>query len=271
VKPSKCTWYQSRSPYIGEYEVTKRIISGNITSCTLLQLCVSLSQERHHSSIFVIKNNCSSWDVRYYSPSETSVKLALKTHFCSQLIHVSAAHCWAIGLPSARPLHAHGSELDHARRQFMLVHVIDSITDTNVLHRPEPLLRNRQFRGCWRTSRHFVEPDGSLPCLQEPFTCPSILGHPYTTHPASLKSILSLPNHLHLRRFEVLTAVAMKNVFFLDVTPSVTSQKTAFFYHALVILVMSLLLSLSHYPICIHIHPIHAAFPAKPIFLAWSC
>jgi hypothetical protein len=36
----------------------------------------------------------------------------------------------------------------------------------------EPFLRSRQLRSYSRTSQHFTEPEGSLPCSQEPSTGP---------------------------------------------------------------------------------------------------
>jgi hypothetical protein len=34
----------------------------------------------------------------------------------------------------------------------------------------EPFLRSRQLCSYWRTSQHFMEPEGSLSCSQEPYT-----------------------------------------------------------------------------------------------------
>jgi hypothetical protein len=39
-------------------------------------------------------------------------------------------------------------------------------------HRAEPFLRSCQLCSYSRTSQHFMEPEGSLPCSQEPSTCP---------------------------------------------------------------------------------------------------
>jgi hypothetical protein len=39
-------------------------------------------------------------------------------------------------------------------------------------HGAEPFLRSRQLCSYWRTSQHFTEPEGSLPCSQELSTGP---------------------------------------------------------------------------------------------------
>jgi hypothetical protein len=39
-------------------------------------------------------------------------------------------------------------------------------------HEGQPFLRSRQFCSHSRTSQHFMEPEGSLPCSQEPSTGP---------------------------------------------------------------------------------------------------
>jgi hypothetical protein len=64
----------------------------------------------------------------------------------------------------------------------------------------EHFLRNRQLCSHPRTSQHFMEPEGSLPCSQEPSTGPypeSDRSSPY--HPIFLRSIFILSNHLRLR------------------------------------------------------------------------
>jgi hypothetical protein len=42
----------------------------------------------------------------------------------------------------------------------------------SLTHGAEPILRSRQLCSYSRTSRHFMEPEGSLPCSQEPSTGP---------------------------------------------------------------------------------------------------
>jgi hypothetical protein len=42
--------------------------------------------------------------------------------------------------------------------------------DISLTHGAEPFLRSRQFCSFSRTSRHFMEPEGSLPCSQDPST-----------------------------------------------------------------------------------------------------
>jgi hypothetical protein len=39
-------------------------------------------------------------------------------------------------------------------------------------HGAEPFLRSRQLCSYSRTSQHFMEPEGSLPCSQKPYTGP---------------------------------------------------------------------------------------------------
>jgi hypothetical protein len=43
---------------------------------------------------------------------------------------------------------------------------------TAITHGAEPFLRSRQLWSYSRTSQHFMEPEGSLPCSQEPSTGP---------------------------------------------------------------------------------------------------
>jgi hypothetical protein len=60
-------------------------------------------------------------------------------------------------------------------------------------------LRSRQLCSYSRTYQHFMEPEGSLPCSQEPFTGPypgSNQSSPLQTYPIYLRSILILSTHL---------------------------------------------------------------------------
>jgi hypothetical protein len=64
----------------------------------------------------------------------------------------------------------------------------------------EPFLRSRQFYSYSRTSQHFMEPEGSLPCSQEPSTDPYPepgQSNPY--HPIrSLRFVLIFSTYLRL-------------------------------------------------------------------------
>jgi hypothetical protein len=64
----------------------------------------------------------------------------------------------------------------------------------SLTHGAEPFLRSRQLCSHSRTSKHFVEPESSLPCSQEPSTGPypePDQSNPYhPIHPISLRSFL---------------------------------------------------------------------------------
>jgi hypothetical protein len=68
-------------------------------------------------------------------------------------------------------------------------------------YRAEPFLRSHQLCSCSRT-QHFMEPEGSLLCSQEPSTGPYPKPYRFSlyvpSHPISLRSILILSTHLHL-------------------------------------------------------------------------
>jgi hypothetical protein len=59
-------------------------------------------------------------------------------------------------------------------------------------HGAEPFLRSRQLCSHSRTSQHFMEPEGLLPCSQEPSTGP----YPIHNIPSYLRSTLILSTHL---------------------------------------------------------------------------
>jgi hypothetical protein len=69
-----------------------------------------------------------------------------------------------------------------------------------LIFRAEPFLRRCQLCSHSRTSQHFIEPEGSLPCSQEPSTCsypePDRFSS-YHPHPISKTQVL-LSTHLRL-------------------------------------------------------------------------
>jgi hypothetical protein len=79
----------------------------------------------------------------------------------------------------------------------------------SLTHGAEPFIRSRQLCSYSRTSRHFMEPEVSISCSQEPSTDPhpepdqsnpiqSIPSHPIPSHPVSLRFILILSTYLRL-------------------------------------------------------------------------
>jgi hypothetical protein len=72
---------------------------------------------------------------------------------------------------------------------------------TNQLHGDESFLRSCQLLSNSRISQHLVEPEGSLPCSEEPSSSPypePDRSSPYHPNPISLRSTLILPTHLRL-------------------------------------------------------------------------
>jgi hypothetical protein len=66
-------------------------------------------------------------------------------------------------------------------------------------HGAEPFFRNCQLCSHSRTSQHFIEPEGSVPCSQEPSTGSCLEPHQSNSyHSISLTSILILSIHLRL-------------------------------------------------------------------------
>jgi hypothetical protein len=66
-------------------------------------------------------------------------------------------------------------------------------------HWSEPFFRRSQFCSYSRISQHFMEPEGSLPCSQEPSTVPFLSQiNPIHTIPSYLRSLLIFFTHLRL-------------------------------------------------------------------------
>jgi hypothetical protein len=80
---------------------------------------------------------------------------------------------------------------------IMYIYLSDSM---HVIYVAEPFLRSRQLRSYSRISRHFMEPEGSLPCWKKPFPgpCPKLDQYcPYYLI-LSLRFSLILSSHLRL-------------------------------------------------------------------------
>jgi hypothetical protein len=70
---------------------------------------------------------------------------------------------------------------------------------TTFTHGAEPFLRSHQLCGYSGISQHFMEPDGSLPCSQEPSTGPyAEPDKSNLAHPISRRFTLILSTHLRL-------------------------------------------------------------------------
>jgi hypothetical protein len=79
------------------------------------------------------------------------------------------------------------------------MHTVIAILTYLLTYGAEPFLRSCQLCSHSRTSQHFMKPEGSLPCSQEPSTGP--YSEPYRSipsHPVSLRSILILFTHKRL-------------------------------------------------------------------------
>jgi hypothetical protein len=71
----------------------------------------------------------------------------------------------------------------------------------SLTHGAEPFLRSCQLCSYSRISQHFMEPEGSLPCSQEPSTGPypePDQSSPYHPILSLVRSILMLSTYLHL-------------------------------------------------------------------------
>jgi hypothetical protein len=109
----------------------------------------------------------------------------------------------------------------------------------SLIHGAEPFLRSCQLCSYSRPSQNFMEPEGSIPCSQEPCIGPYSepdQSSPYYPHPISLRCILIFSNQ----------------------PTSWSSQWSLSFW-------------LSHqYSICIHLLPTHATCPVHLILLDGS-
>jgi hypothetical protein len=77
---------------------------------------------------------------------------------------------------------------------------IDLSLTHSLTHGAEPFLRSRQLCSCSRTSQHFMDPGGSLPCSQEPFTGPYPEPDQSNPYRPILSKILFLSNWRTLNR-----------------------------------------------------------------------
>jgi hypothetical protein len=64
------------------------------------------------------------------------------------------------------------SRINNTLYQSMLYAVNNYLLTHSLTHGAEPFLRSRQLCSYSRTSQHFMEPERSLPCSQEPSTGP---------------------------------------------------------------------------------------------------
>jgi hypothetical protein len=89
--------------------------------------------------------------------------MLLIRHVCNMWVstHVSG---WNLG----RATDTRHVEIYHCNIQDLTSQLTNQ--RTNQLHRAEPFLRSRQSHNYSRISQHFMEPEGSLPCSQQPST-----------------------------------------------------------------------------------------------------
>jgi hypothetical protein len=121
-----------------------------------------------------------------------------------------------------------------AIRSFQNITITPCVLTLSLTHGSEPFLRTCQLCSYSRTSQHFMDPGGSLPCSQEPSTSP----YPEPDQPSLHNPILPKIN------------------FNIILTPTSWSSQ------------WSLSFWLSHqYPVCIPLLPIRATCPAHLILL----
>jgi hypothetical protein len=114
-------------------------------------------------------------------PASWIEELIFSVHHEKRLQHQVTGHQYAY-LP-------HCLKLEHV--QLLVRHLLAYL----LTHGAEPFRRSRQFCSYSRISQHFMEPEGSLSCSQEPST--SIYPEPYQSNPYNpIHFILS--THLRL-------------------------------------------------------------------------
>jgi hypothetical protein len=105
---------------------------------------------------------------------------------------------------------------------LLLVLLGISVTCTHIfshLLRAEPFLRSHQLCSYWRTSQHFMEPEGLIPCSQEPSTGP--YPEVYQSNPIQSTPSYPIPLTSNLILFTRLCLGLPSGVFLSDFPTSI--------------------------------------------------